>query len=121
MDDRALRGWVDDRLFALLGLSEASLASFVVALGASPAPCSPVASASLTPPAAKKASSPAQLAAQLAEQASPQLRQPPDATLLRPTLTLHAPQGLPAGEATRSFAADLLSRVPRKAADTVRR
>lgn len=34
MDDKALRGWVSDNLFALVGLSESSLASFIVALGA---------------------------------------------------------------------------------------
>lgn len=34
MDDKALRTWVTDQLFALLGFAENSLAGFVVALGA---------------------------------------------------------------------------------------
>jgi hypothetical protein len=34
MDDKALRSWVSDQLFALLGFAENSLASFIVALGA---------------------------------------------------------------------------------------
>lgn len=34
MDDKALKGFVSDNLFALVGLSESSLASFIVALGA---------------------------------------------------------------------------------------
>jgi hypothetical protein len=33
-DDGALRAWVSDQLFALLGFAESSLVAFVIALGA---------------------------------------------------------------------------------------
>lgn len=38
MDDAALRSWVSDQLFALLGFAESALVAFVIALGASPKP-----------------------------------------------------------------------------------
>jgi len=34
MEDKELRPWVSDQLFALLGFAEASLVGFVIALGA---------------------------------------------------------------------------------------
>jgi hypothetical protein len=41
MDDAALRSWVSDRLFALLGFAESALVAFVIALGAPPDPLPP--------------------------------------------------------------------------------
>lgn len=38
MDDKQLRSWVSDQLFALLGFAESSLVGFIVALGACAAP-----------------------------------------------------------------------------------
>jgi hypothetical protein len=38
MDDAALRSWVSDQLFALLGFAESALVAFVIALGAPPNP-----------------------------------------------------------------------------------
>ena len=38
MDDAALRSWVSDQLFALLGFAESALVAVVIALGAPPAP-----------------------------------------------------------------------------------
>ena len=38
MDDAALRSWVSDQLFALLGFAESALVAFVIALGAPPEP-----------------------------------------------------------------------------------
>ena len=38
MDDKALRSWVSDQLFALLGFAESSLVGFIVALGACTGP-----------------------------------------------------------------------------------
>ena len=38
MDDAALRSWVSDQLFALLGFAESALVGFVIALGAPPEP-----------------------------------------------------------------------------------
>ena len=38
MDDKALRTWVSDQLFALLGFAESSLVGFIVALGACATP-----------------------------------------------------------------------------------
>jgi hypothetical protein len=39
MDDAALRSWVSDQLFALLGFAESALVELVIALGAPPNPC----------------------------------------------------------------------------------
>ena len=66
-DDKALRSWVSDQLFALVGFAEASLVSYVVALGTPPRARPP--RPPLTPPAGKKASNAGALAAELTEQA----------------------------------------------------
>jgi hypothetical protein len=50
MDDAALRSWVSDQLFALLGFAESALVAFVIALGALPQP--PAAQPPLPPRAA---------------------------------------------------------------------
>lgn len=42
MDDKSLKSFVSDNLFALVGMSESSLAAFIVALGTrcdSPSAC----------------------------------------------------------------------------------
>jgi hypothetical protein len=33
-DERALRSWVDDQLYALLGYAEGALSAYIIALGA---------------------------------------------------------------------------------------
>ena len=70
-DDKALRSWVDDQLFALLGYAESSVAAFVIALGALSLALRTRrrSHARLSP--GKKATSASQLAAQLTEQARP--------------------------------------------------